>query len=107
VAGASGGDVHFPRLYRPTWAEVDLGRLAANLRLLRRRMPRRTSILFVVKADAYGHGALGCARAAEERGAADWLGVSSVEEGIALREAGLRLPILILGSLFMALFRKE
>jgi alanine racemase len=56
--------------------------------------------MFVVKADAYGHGAAACALAAERARAADWLGVSSVEEGVALRDAGARLPILILGSLY-------
>ena len=93
------GEARFPRLYRPTWAEIDLGALASNLRRLRRLLPR-TRLMFVVKADAYGHGALACARAAEEARLADWLGVSSVEEGIALREVGIRLPILILGSLY-------
>ena len=56
--------------------------------------------MFVVKGNAYGHGAAVCARAAEQARLADWLGVSSVEEGVALREAGLKLPILVLGSLF-------
>jgi alanine racemase len=53
-----------------------------------------------VKANAYGHDAALCARAAEKARAADLLGVSSVEEGIALRAAGVRLPVLILGSLY-------
>jgi len=88
------------RFFRPTWAEVRLGALRENLRRFRRRMPRATSILFVVKGDAYGHGAAQCARAAQQSGAADWLGVSSVEEGVALREAGIRLPVLVLGSLY-------
>ncbi|MDD5628612.1 MAG: alanine racemase [Elusimicrobia bacterium] len=88
------------RFFRPTWAEVHLGALRENLRRFRRRMPRSTRILFVVKGDAYGHGAAACARAAQQARAADWLGVSSVEEGVALREAGIRLPILVLGSLY-------
>jgi len=88
------------RFFRPTWAEVHLGALRENLRRFRRRMPRATKLLFVVKGDAYGHGAPRCARAAQQSGLADWLGVSSVEEGVALREAGLRLPILVLGSLY-------
>lgn len=85
---------------RPTWAEVDLRRLAANLRRFRARMGPRTRVMFVVKGNAYGHGAAACSRAAEDSGAAAWLGVSSVEEGVALREAGIRLPILVLGSLY-------
>jgi len=88
------------RFFRPTWAEVHLGALQENLRRFRRRMPRSTRVLFVVKGNAYGHGALPCARAAQRCGAADWLGVSSVEEGVVLREGGIRLPILILGSLY-------
>jgi alanine racemase len=63
-------------------------------------MPRSTKLLFVVKGDAYGHGATACAQAAQKARAADWLGVSSVEEGVVLREAGIHLPILVLGSLY-------
>ncbi|HAM34699.1 MAG TPA: alanine racemase [Elusimicrobia bacterium] len=88
------------RFFRPTWAEVHLGALQENLRRFRRRMPARTQILFVVKGNAYGHGAVECARAAQTCGGAEWLGVSSVEEGVALREAGIRMPVLVLGSLY-------
>ncbi len=88
------------RFFRPTWAEVDLGALARNLLRIRAKMPAGVKILFVVKANAYGHDAALCARAAENARAADWLGVSSVEEGVALRDAGSSLPILILGSLY-------
>ncbi|MEK7384372.1 MAG: alanine racemase [Elusimicrobiota bacterium] len=88
------------RFFRPTWAEVDLTALVGNLRRLRAKISPATRVMFVVKANAYGHGAAQCARAAQDAHAADWLGVSSVEEGLALREAGLRLPILVLGSLY-------
>lgn len=88
------------RFFRPTWAEVDLGALTRNLRRIRAKMPAGTKIMFVVKANAYGHDAGLCAVAAEKARAADWLGVSSVEEGIALRDAGAKLPVLILGSLY-------
>lgn len=88
-----------PRFYRPTWAEVDLPALRSNVARFARRMGR-AGVLFVVKADGYGHGAVQVARAAEETGRVSFLGVSSVEEGVVLREAGLRLPILILGSLY-------
>ncbi len=54
----------------------------------------------VVKADAYGHGAVPCARIAVESGAANYLGAGVIEEGIELRENGLNAPILILGSIF-------
>lgn len=88
------------RFFRPTWAEVDLGAVSRNLRAIRARMPSGTKVMFVVKANAYGHDAALCARAAEARRDADWFGVSSVEEGVALREAGVKLPVLVLGSLY-------
>jgi alanine racemase len=88
------------RFFRPTWAEIDLAALRANLKKFRARMPSRVKLLFVVKANAYGHGAAACAQAAERGRLADWLGVSSVEEGVALRQSGVRLPILVLGSLY-------
>lgn len=88
------------RFFRPTWAEIDLGALVGNLRLLRKRVGPRVKLMFVVKANAYGHDAVLCALAAQKARAADWLGVSSVEEGVALRGAGVKLPILILGSLY-------
>lgn len=87
------------RFFRPTWAEIDADALVSNLRRLRRKAGR-AKLMFVVKANAYGHGAALCALAAQRARAADWLGVSSVEEGVALREAGARLPILVLGSLY-------
>ncbi len=85
--------------YRPTWAEIDLSQLRANLRAFRRRLKPGVRVLGVVKADAYGHGAARVARALEDE-KADWLGVSSVEEGVAARRAGVRLPVLVLGSLY-------
>ena len=87
------------RFFRPTWAEIDLGKLVSNLRSLKRKAGA-AKLMFVVKANAYGHDAALCARAAEKAKAADSLGVSSVEEGVALREAGVRLPIVVLGSLY-------
>ncbi|PCI38789.1 MAG: alanine racemase [Elusimicrobia bacterium] len=92
--------VRFPRLYRPTWVEIDLEALRSNLSRFRRKIGKRPEILFVVKADAYGHGAVEAAKAALSSGLVSCLGVSSVEEGAVLREAGVRGPILILGSLY-------
>ena len=83
-------------MYRRTFARVDLKAYNANVKVLRRMLGPHTQLLAVVKADAYGHGLVRVARAAEEAGA-DWLGVALTEEGEALRQAGIRLPILVLG----------
>lgn len=88
-----------PTFYRPAWAEVDLGALRRNVRAFRRRLAPPTRLLFVCKANGYGHGAVQTARAALGAGAS-WLGVTSVEEGAALRAAGLGAPVLVLGSLY-------
>jgi alanine racemase len=82
---------------RPAWVEIDLDALAVNLRVLRQRVGS-ASILAVVKADAYGHGAVAVARSLERQGA-DWLGVALVDEGAKLRRAGVGLPILVLGTI--------
>ncbi|GAA2979208.1 alanine racemase [Streptomyces drozdowiczii] len=68
-------------------AEIDLAALRANVRVLRARAAG-AHLMAVVKADAYGHGAVPCARAAREAGAA-WLGTATPQEALALREAGL------------------
>ncbi len=81
---------------RPTWATIDLDALARNLAAIRGRVGSRP-ILAVVKANAYGHGAVGVARALVAEGV-EWLGVALPEEGVELRRAGLRVPILILGG---------
>lgn len=81
---------------RPTRAEVDLGCIAHNVALARARVGPRVQIAAVVKADAYGHGAIPVARAALAAGA-DRLAVAMVEEGVALRRAGLTAPILVMG----------
>ncbi len=78
---------------RPTWAEVDLGAIAANVRALKGQAAAR--VMAVVKADGYGHGLVPSARAALA-GGAEWLGVALVEEGAALRVAGVGVPILVL-----------
>ncbi|MFC8290621.1 alanine racemase [Streptomyces sp. NPDC057242] len=69
-------------------AEIDLGTLRANVRTLRARVGPHVRIMAVVKADAYGHGALRCARAALDAGA-DWLGTATPHEALALRAAGI------------------
>ena len=79
-----------------TWAEIDLGRLKHNYTALRALLPEGCRFLGVVKADAYGHGAVPVAQKLEEWGA-DYLAVACLEEAAELRQAGVRAPILILG----------
>lgn len=82
---------------RPAWIEIDLGRLRRNLQLIRADLPRPVEWLAVVKDDAYGHGAIGVARLAAEAG--PWgYGVSTLEEAMALRDAGVTAPLLLLGE---------
>lgn len=81
---------------RRTWAEIDLDALAHNYRTLRAHMGPGVRFLGVVKADAYGHGAIETAKALEELGA-EYLAVSSIDEARELREHGVAMPVLILG----------
>ncbi|MCP9944933.1 alanine racemase [Streptomyces somaliensis] len=75
-------------------AEIDLAALRANVRALRARVePGGARVMAVVKADAYGHGAVPCARAALDAGAA-WLGTATPHEALALRAAGIDAPVL-------------
>jgi alanine racemase len=74
---------------------IDLAALRHNYLQLRRRLSPGAKLLAVVKADAYGHGLVPAARTLAAAGA-EYLGVASLEEGLALREAGLELPILLL-----------
>jgi alanine racemase len=89
---------------RPVWAEVSLSALAGNLRAIRdyvnpvkeeRKTPRK--VLSIVKGNAYGHGGPHIAKALEKAGS-DWLGVASAGEGMEIRKAGVRTPILVLGG---------
>jgi len=80
---------------RPTWAEVSLGTLRQNFRTVQKHVGANTTVCAVVKADAYGHGALECARALEAEGAR-WLGVTSLDEAIPLRDAGIEANILLM-----------
>src|SRR5687767_13048090 len=82
---------------RPTWAQIDLNALAGNFRSIKSLLHRDVKIMSVVKADAYGHCAVKCARRLEREGT-DWFGVALPEEGIKLREGGVTKPILSLGG---------
>lgn len=79
------------------WVEVDISALAHNVQQLKRSLSPTTDLMAVVKADAYGHGAVTVARTALQHGAS-WLGVATIPEGIELREAGITAPILLLGA---------
>ena len=85
--------------YRLTRLEIDLDVIARNARLLRARTPAQAKMMAVVKADAYGHGAVEVSRAALANGA-DALAVAIPEEGAALREAGIE-------DYFRAVFNSE
>jgi alanine racemase len=89
---------------RPIWADVSLGALTENFRAIRRfvnppeekrKAPRK--VLCIVKGNGYGHGGPQVAKALETAGS-DWFGVTCTEEGIAVREAGVRTPVLVLTS---------
>lgn len=83
--------------HRPTFARISRDAIAENYARFRKLAPK-SKLMAVVKADAYGHGLLHCAKLFSELGA-DYFGVGFVEEGIALRRAGLREPILVLGGI--------
>jgi alanine racemase len=85
--------------YRPTIAEIDLGAYEHNLARIRESIGADRKLMAVVKANAYGHGAVPLAKRAVGTHA-DWLGVATIEEAIELRSAEVLAPILILGPLF-------
>ncbi len=81
---------------RRTWAEISIPNVIHNYKILKARLSSKTKVCCVVKANAYGHGAVELSREYEKLGA-DFLAVSNIEEALALREGGIGLPILILG----------
>ena len=84
---------------RPTVGEVDLGALEFNYRQIQKRIPEGVKLLAVVKADAYGHGAIPVSLKLEKLGV-EYLGVAISEEGVELRREGVKAPILVLGGIF-------
>lgn len=80
---------------RPTWADVSLATLRQNFRTVQKHVGTNVTVCAVVKADAYGHGAVECSRALEAEGAR-WMGVTSLDEAIPLRESGVRANILLM-----------
>lgn len=83
---------------RRAWVEVDLTAVRSNVERLRQRIGSQCGLMAVVKADAYGHGAIAVSRAALAAGAV-CLGVATIEEGVELREAGITAGIIILGAI--------
>lgn len=82
---------------RPTWVEINLDNLAFNFHSVKRFVGENIEFMAIVKADGYGHGAARCAKRLEAEGI-DWFGVAIPEEGLELRAAGVRAPVLCLGS---------
>lgn len=82
--------------HRPVWAEVDLQAIAHNICEIRKLLKPKVRLMVVVKADAYGHGALAVAKTALANGA-DYLAVAILDEALALRQEQITAPILILG----------
>jgi len=87
-------------MYR-SWLEVSLSQIAANFRAIRKLAGPGITVMPVVKADAYRHGAVEVSRVLEEAGAR-WLAVSNVHEGIALRESGINSRILVMADFLPA-----
>jgi alanine racemase len=83
--------------YRDTWAEVDLDAISRNLHSIKNILPNDVQIIAVVKANAYGHGAVQVAKTALRAGAT-YLAVAFLDEALALREKGIDAPILVLGA---------
>lgn len=79
------------------WVEIDLEAIAHNVQQVKRLLSPSTALMAVVKADAYGHGAVTVAQTALQHGAS-WLGVATIPEGIELRQAGIKAAILMLGA---------
>ncbi len=83
--------------FRPTIAEIDLKKYKNNLLAVKNYLPQKVKLMAIVKANAYGHGAVEIAKAAENTGA-EYLGVASLGEALELRSASIKLPILILSE---------
>lgn len=90
--------------YQRVYAKIDLDAIAHNIALVKRKIPDGTRLMLVIKADAYGHGAVAIAREFETE--ADYFGVAEMNEALELRHAGIRKPILILGYTSPFLFEK-
>jgi len=84
---------------RPTFAEINLDSFRHNLHSIKSLIGPNVGTMAIIKADAYGHGAVQCARTAIKE-QVDYIGVGIIQEGIQLRENGITPPILILGGIY-------
>jgi len=102
MENAEGNRVNSPaaKLLRPTWVEISLEKLRRNFARVQSLAGRR-SVMAVIKADAYGHGAVTVAKCLATCGV-NWFGTATVEEALELREAGITQPVLLLGGLYMS-----
>jgi alanine racemase len=85
--------------FRQNWVEIDRSDFLFNLKKIKEYIAKDTKVMIVIKANAYGHGGVVLAKEAQRAGVA-WIGVSSLEEGIQFREAGVKSNVLILGNIF-------
>lgn len=86
-------------LVRPIWAEISLEAITHNLEEVRRLVGRPVKVIATVKADAYGHGAVAIGRHLEKLGV-DGLATANFDAAVALREHGVRIPIVLFASFF-------
>ncbi|WP_199248479.1 alanine racemase [[Phormidium] sp. ETS-05] len=86
-------------LRQRAWVEIDVGAIAHNVGQIKRLLSPKCDLMAVVKADAYGHGAVTVSQTVLSAGAS-WLGVATIPEGIELRESGIKAPILVLGATY-------
>ncbi len=93
-------NISVDKLLRPTWVEISLSKLRRNFQRIRDLAGAR-KVMAVIKADAYGHGAVPVSKCLAECGV-DWFGLATVEEALELRAAGIQQPILLLGGLYMS-----
>src|SRR5207247_263847 len=92
------------RDHRPTWAEIDRGAFSRNVETLATRLPSGSQLIAVLKADAYGHGAVEMAKLCKPDRVA-MIATALLEESLELRRAGITLPLLVLGPLSEAQVR--
>jgi alanine racemase len=88
------------QIIRPTYCKIYLAKLIHNYKLIKKNLKKNTKILSVVKANGYGHGIFEVANALETKAGCDIFGVATLEEGIYLRQKGIKAQILVLGSIY-------